>query len=167
MKKVALALTVALVPALASAEDVWRWTDAHGVIHYSNVALNVPARAAVVDTPITLEVDRLPGAPAETGLVEAAVRPAPGGRSASRSRWLPDAPRIYDEARLRFGCYTAGVLYFGGFAQPDDIAGELNCYPYRLGPEAWLNAARAELAMRRSGVNPRDMARLYQEDQGR
>ena len=39
----------------------------------------------------------------------------------------------------------------------------MNCLPYRFGPEAWLNAARAELAMRQSGINPRDMMRLYTE----
>jgi hypothetical protein len=76
---------------------------------------------------------------------------------------LPDAPRVYDEQRLRFGCFTAGVLYFGGFSHPDDISSTLNCYRYRLGPDAWLNAARAELAMRQNGINPRDMAQLYSE----
>jgi len=70
--------------------------------------------------------------------------PAPSGR-----QWLPDAPRIYDDARLRFGLYSAGALYFGGFSHPDDISPNLNVYAFTLGPEAWLNAARAELGMRR------------------
>ena len=66
--------------------------------------------------------------------------------------------------RLRFGCFTAGVLFDGGFSHADDISGVMNCFPYLLGPEAWLNAARAELAMRQSGINPRDMLRLYTEE---
>jgi len=173
MRKIVLALTVALVPALALAEDMWRWKDAQGVLHYSNIARDVPAGATLVDTHITLEVDRLPGAPVEPvlemrgGQVVDPGERAPGrvpGVTRPRSfKPLPDAPRVYDEQRLRFGCFTAGTLYFGGFSHPDDISGTLNCYPYRLGPDAWLNAARAELAMRQNGINPRDMVQLYSE----
>jgi hypothetical protein len=79
---------------------------------------------------------------------------------------LPDAPRVYDDARLEFGCYTAGVLWAGGFSHANDISGVPNCYPYRLGPRAWLNAAQAELAMRENGINPRDMMQLYMEEVG-
>lgn len=79
---------------------------------------------------------------------------------------LPDGPRVYDEARLKFGCYTAGVLWAGGFSHANDISGVVNCYPYRLGPRAWLNAAQAELAMRENGINPRDMMKLYAEEHG-
>ena len=79
---------------------------------------------------------------------------------------LPDAPRIYDEARLKFGCYTASVLSAGGFAHANDISSVGNCYPYRLGPRAWLNAAQAELSMRENGINPRDMMQLYMEERG-
>jgi len=42
-----------------------------------------------------------------------------------------------------------------------------NCYPYRLGPEAWLNAARAELGLRQSGINPRDVMQLQTESAAR
>jgi hypothetical protein len=86
--------------------------------------------------------------------------------SSGRFEPLPDAPRVYDEARLKFGCYTAGVLSAGGFAHADDISNVGNCYPYRLGPAAWLNAARAELSMRENGINPRTMMQLYMEEHG-
>ena len=176
MRSILLALTVTLAPALVSAQDVWRWKDARGVLHYSNRAGDAPSGAAVVKTPITLEVKRLPGAPVEPVLdlrggqvMDSADRPAARRRIASpaRSRWLPDAPRIYDAPRLRFGCYTAGVLYYGGFAHADDISGVQNCYPYRLGPEAWLNTARAELGLRQSGINPRDVMELQTENAAR
>ncbi|TMA49209.1 MAG: DUF4124 domain-containing protein [Deltaproteobacteria bacterium] len=176
MRSILLALTVTLAPALVGAEEVWRWKDGRGVLHYSNHTRNVPADAAVVKTPITLEVKRLPGAPVEPVLdlrggqvMDSADRPAARRRIASpaRSRWLPDAPRIYDAPRLRFGCYTAGVLYYGGFAHADDISGVQNCYPYRLGPEAWLNTARAELGLRQSGINPRDVMELQTENAAR
>jgi hypothetical protein len=171
MRKVLLALSVALLPALVHADEVYRWKDERGVVHYSNIAGNAPADAAVVETPITLEVDRLPGA-TDAPVLElsggqvsdayavAAPAPAPSGR-----QWLPDAPRIYDDARLRFGLYSAGALYFGGFSHPDDISPNLNIYAFTLGPEAWLNAARAELGMRQNGINPRDMMKLYMQQQ--
>lgn len=175
MRQVLLALSVALLPAVVHADELYRWKDDGGVVHYSNVSTLAPAGAAVVETPITLEVDRLPGA-AEA---EDASLAFSGGHVITqdqlegyappgyRFRPLPDAPRIYDEQRLRFGCFTGGVLYYGGFSHADDISATMNCYPYRLGPEAWLNAARSELAMRQNGINPRDMMQLYAEQGGR
>jgi len=47
MTRIALLLLVAL-PALARADDVWRWTDNAGHVHYSNVPGHVPAHAASV-----------------------------------------------------------------------------------------------------------------------
>lgn len=171
MRKVLLALSVALVPALGHAEDLYRWTDAGGVVHYTNIARQAPSDAVVVDTPITLEVDRLPGAAepvlamADGQVTDGMVAPAaaPGHGHSRDGAWLPDAPRIYDDARLRFGLYSSGALYYGGFSHADDISPNLNVYAFTLGPEAWLNAARAELAMRQNGINPRDMMKLYLE----
>ena len=170
MRPVLFALMVALVPALVHADELYRWTDERGVLHYSNVGDLAPADATVVTTPITLEVARLPGDAPEEPRYAPAVRPLPRPEFQGYAppnytfRPLPDAPRIYDERRLMFGCFSAGALYFGGFAHANDISPTLNCLPYRLGPEAWLNAARSELAMRQSGINPRDMWRLYTED---
>jgi hypothetical protein len=170
MRQALLTLALALAPTLVHAEDVYRWQDERGVLHYSNVGDAAPADATLVKTPITLEVAKLPGgeAPVREQRPAARLIPRPEFRGYAPPNYvfraLPDAPRIYDERRLRFGCFSAGVLYYGGFAHADDISPTLNCLPYRLGPEAWLNAARAELAMRQSGVNPRDMWRIYTED---
>lgn len=197
MTRLALALTLAALPALASAgQDMWTWTDDAGTVHYSNIAKFTPDGAKAVDSRITVEVDRIPGDESgaadsvtdmesyrrlpfdggnqftgryERGRVYDSFRdhhaestyPNPGGFQA-----LPDAPRVYDEARLKFGCYTAGVLWAGGFSHAGDISGVPNCYPYRLGPRAWLNAAQAELAMRENGISPRDMMQLYMEERG-
>jgi len=171
MRKVLLALSLALVPAFVHADEVYRWKDERGVVHYTNVARNAPADAAVVETPILLEVDRMPGAPEEPALelsgghVGEAYATAATVAAPSERQWFPDAPRIYDDARLRFGLYSAGALYFGGFSHADDISPNLNVYAFTLGPEAWLNAARAELGMRQNGINPRDMMKLYMEQQ--
>ena len=166
MKQVLLALTVALLPVCAAhADELYKWKDERGVVHYTNVEQNAPAGAALVDTPITLEVDRLPGSEPVLEVAGGQVGDrCPAARAAAPATgqyWYPDAPRIYDDARLRFGLYSSGALYYGGFSHADDISPNLNIYAFTLGPEAWLNAARAELAMRQNGINPRDMMRLY------
>jgi len=170
MKQLVLALPLLVLPAWGHAEDVWRWTDAQGKVHYSNVSGTVPDGATRVTTPIVIETDRLPGASrgpqltlAEGVVEERDPRPAPR-TPVRRSKWLPGPPKIYDDARLRFDCYAGNVLYNGGFAHADDIAPQIGCLPYRLGPEAWLNGARAELAMRQSGISVLDMYKLYTED---
>ncbi|HWP66095.1 MAG TPA: DUF4124 domain-containing protein [Candidatus Limnocylindria bacterium] len=170
MKHVVLALAAALVPVCAQAGDLYRWTDAGGVVHYTNVAQNAPAEAVQVDTPITLEVERLPAGDEPVlemagGQVSERCTRAHGAPAVEGQYWYPDAPRIYDEERLRFGLFSSGALYFGGFSHANDISPNLNIYAFTLGPEAWLNAAKAELAMREHGINPRDMMRLYQEAQ--
>jgi len=167
MKHVLLALTVALLPVCAAqADELYKWKDERGVVHYTNVEQNAPSDAAVVDAPITLEVSQLPGAEPALDVTGGQVsdHSCPAARAAAPANgqyWYPDAPRIYDDARLRFGLYSAGALYYGGFSHPDDISPNMNIYAYTLGPEAWLNAARAELGMRANGINPRDMMRLY------
>lgn len=173
MKQLALAMTLLALPAVGrAADDVWRWSDAQGKVHYTNIQGAVPEGASKVTTKITIVTDRLPGAPEEPGLmvangqvVDAPVRT--GSRSARTSKvaskWLPDAPQVYDEERRRFGCFAAGTLFFGGFSHADDISPALNCTPYQIGPEAWLNSAKAELAVRQNGISMRDMLRLYDE----
>jgi hypothetical protein len=120
-------------------------------------------------------VDRLPGTYADEPTLElqggtvhdGGRRPMAQPVAAAPQAFvpLPDAPQIYNEQRRRFACFAAGVLYFGGFAHADDISPVQNCYPYRLGPRAWLNSAKAELAMRENGISPRDMMQIYQEQQ--
>src|SRR5262245_21210736 len=118
MKLYALAVGLLVLPALGHASDVWRWVDADGKTHYSNVVGALPHSATRVKTTITIEAARLPGAPPEAGLtiVGGVVRDA-SDRSTRRteeakksSRWLPDAPRIYDDARLRYGCVVGDIL---------------------------------------------------------
>jgi hypothetical protein len=132
MRQILLALIVALAPALTYAEDVYRWVDERGVVHYSNLSDVAPADATVVTTPITLEVTRLPGDTEGTPRPEPAAhvtRPEFRGYAPPNYtfRPLPDAPRVYDERRLLFGCFSAGALYYGGFAHADDISPVMNC----------------------------------------
>ncbi len=155
MKRFILALSLLVVPALAGADEMWRWTDASGTIHYSNVESLVPADADAVKTRIIREVNTIPSRDdlrmADGEIVEAA-EPAP---PVARKR----PTKIYDAERLRRGCFTAGILYFGGWSHADDISPSMNCLPYMFGPEAWLNAAKAELALRQNGISERDISR--------
>ena len=174
MKLYALVVGLVVLPALGHASDVWRWTDADGKTHYSNVVGALPHSATRVETTITIEASRLPGAPRDGGLAidggvvtDVAERRSRREDDAKRSsRWLPDAPRIYDDARLRYGCVVGDILYNGGFSHSEDITHGLTCAPYRLGPRAWLNAAKAELAVRENGINPFDLKKYYDESNG-
>lgn len=155
MKRFLLAMSLLVVPALAGADDLWKWTDASGVVHYSNVQSLVPADADAVKTRIIREVSSIPSQN-ELRMAEGeVVEPAVDVPAAPRKR----PTKIYDEERLRRGCFTAGVLYFGGWAHADDISPVMNCLPYMFGPEAWLNAAKAELALRQNGISERDLYR--------
>src|SRR5437660_1033632 len=155
-----LAVLLVLVPALVHAEDVWRWKDAKGTLHYSNRAADAPPDATIVNTRLTIEATRLPGAEAEPAMEDGTVTDVRNGHRLRREP-APRPHRIYSEQRLRFGCYSSSVLYSGGWAHPDDINVVGNCLPYLLGPEAWLNAARAELALREHGLDWRELVPMY------
>jgi hypothetical protein len=145
---------------LALAEQAWRWSGSDGTVHYSNQRELAPPDAQVVDRRIVIETHRLPGATADDAEIAgvAAKRPP---RSAAA-----EPPRIYDEARLRFGCWASKVLYAGGWAHADDILTPHTCYRFTLGdPQAWLHAARAELAIREHGLDLRAMMKAYEVEQ--
>jgi hypothetical protein len=164
MKTLVTLAAFTLLPTLAAAETMWRWTDADGALRYSNQRELAPATAAPVETRLIVETTRIPGAETEPDLVledgvvtEAATAAPEPTRSGKRKP-------IYTEERLRFGCYAAGVLYSGGWAHSEDITVEGNCLPYLLGPQAWLNAARAELALREHGLDWRQVVLMYLSD---
>jgi Domain of unknown function (DUF4124) len=167
MKYLLTATAVCLLStATGSAESVWRWTDANGTLHYSNQRALAPAAAETVSSVITgsRAAQRLPRVGDEDTY-------APRADTAASDR-APSDPRpverrlhrIYDEERMRFGCYTGGVLFFGGWAHADDISSSIACSRYLLGPEAWLNTARAELAVRQNGISARELYRMYRAD---
>ncbi len=159
MKILTAVLAVVTLAGLARAEEVWRWRDASGTICYTNRAGVAPADAAPVTTRLTIEAARLPGAEPDLEMREGMVIDA---RAEQRAAAAPARRhRIYSEQRLRFGCYSSSVLYSGGWSHPDDIAVIGNCLPYLLGPEAWLNAARAELALREHGLDWRELVPMY------
>src|SRR5262245_46839604 len=127
-----LAVLLALAPVVAHAEDVWRWKDATGTVHYSNRATVAPPDATVVTTGIVIEASRLPGAEPDLVVQDGMVIDARAERPTARMR-AKQPHRIYTEERLRFGCYSSSVLYSGGWAHPDDINMTGNCLPYLLG----------------------------------
>ena len=52
MIRAAVLATTLLLPALALADEVWRWKDSSGRLHYSNVRAHVPRYAEPVATDI-------------------------------------------------------------------------------------------------------------------
>ncbi len=154
MKTLVCLLALTVVPTLVHAEDVWRWKDANGTTCYSNQSSVAPPGAAVVTTRLVIEATRLPDREPDLVMEDGAVIPA-------SERPEPRRHRIYSERRLRFGCYASNVLFAGGWAHPDDITLTGNCLPYLLGPEAWLNAARAELGLREHGLDWRQLVPMY------
>lgn len=164
MNKFLLGLCLLALPAAGRAEEVWRWTDANGTTHYSNIEARIPTDAQAVKTRIVREVSRIPDANAELRMDD--------GRIVERQAATATAPvrrrdkRIYTKERLKFGCWATQVLYAGGWAHADDISPTLNCFPFMMGtPEAWLNAAKAELAIRQHGLDLRSMVQAWDESQ--
>ena len=159
MKTLAALLVIAALPPLARAEEVWRWRDANGTLCYSNRAEVAPPDATPVRTRLIVEAERLPG-PSDLVMDDGVVTKA--------REWRPEArpPRqklhpTYTGKRLRFGCYASSLLFSGGWSHPDDINVTGSCLPYLLGPEAWLNAARAELGLRQNGIDWRQVVHMY------
>src|SRR5262245_55281292 len=164
MKALASLLVLASLPALAGAEEAWRWTDGQGTIHYTNQRALAPDDAEPVTTRMIVEASRLPGGDADLALsdgmvVDAAAKKPPVAPAPRRPH------RIYTEQRRRFDCYAGGVVFAGGWGHPDDIANVGNCLPYLLGPDAWLSSARAELAMREHGLDWKQVVQMYIADQ--
>jgi len=159
MKTLAVLLVIAAVSSLAAAEEVWRWKDANGTLCYSNRTEVAPPDATPVKTRLIVETDRLPGAPdlvMEDEMATEALEQRPAAPVTRKG-----LRRIYTEKRLRFGCYASSLLFSGGWSHPDDVTVTGNCLPYLLGPEAWLNAARAELGLRQNGIDWRQVVHMY------
>ena len=77
MTRFVLVLAALTLPGLTSAEEMWRWRDATGHLHYSNVQANAPADAVSVRTKLgTMEGNVAPAPVAEK----------PTGTRAARSR---------------------------------------------------------------------------------
>jgi len=135
-------LTLALLlPVAAHAEDMFKWRDARGRIHYSNDTEKVPAGAQVVSRKLG-EIGGAPigeamAAPAETATPAAARRPAPrweAETSCVRELGLWALPhRSVDLDRRDW----FGVDYVCG--QQHDI-------------ESWLRSASTTLELRKIGL---------------
>ena len=134
MKTLALLLALALLPALAGAEEVWRWTDSRGTTHYTNRAEMAPADATPVKTRLIVEAKEL--------------------------------PRSEPDLVVRDGMVIEGITKNNAYLLYD-IGVQGNCLPYLLGPEAWLNAAHAELGLREHGIDWRQVVPMYLASPGR
>ena len=136
----AILVTALLLPIVAHAEDMFRWRDARGRLHYSNDTEKVPQGAQAV----TKQLGRIGGEP-----IGASVAPEPSsGRPAGQPQetaWATTAP-----------C----PLFEGLWALPDRAV-DFNHRDFFdvdavCGPqhdiEGWLRRASTQLAMRTIGL---------------
>src|SRR5207244_10798247 len=93
MLKIALLLVLAL-PGLAGAE-MWRWKDASGQVHYSNVPGHVPSRAALVHR--------------DVGYLGAEPAPPPGELAAPSDLDRPRRERSIKRRLAEIEAFYAGV----------------------------------------------------------
>jgi hypothetical protein len=147
--KTLLLLAILCVPALVHA-DVWRWRDARGQLHYSNVSEHVPPHATVVTGGI--------------GTLASEV-PAPDMKAIERDLEAYDklhAARAAREAAAPPAPVTYSYGWPGGVAVTQIVAptlcqGEYPCAPSMLFSHnapvnLWLWQARWTLAWRELGV---------------
>jgi hypothetical protein len=64
MIRVAVLVAVLVLPALCRADQVWRWEDSAGQLHYSNIPAHVPSYAEPLRG--SIGVVRMPALPATT-----------------------------------------------------------------------------------------------------
>jgi hypothetical protein len=97
LRFVVLAAALVTLPALAGAEEVWRWRDSSGQLHYSNVPGNVPSYAE----PLRTKLGRMSGT-----VRSEPVAPAP--------RVRPEPEAAAPRARHAIERYDGRCPAFGG-----------------------------------------------------
>src|SRR5262245_57446091 len=102
------------VARAGDAEQMWKWVDEGGTVHYTNIRGQAPAQAAPLPTHLVRDVSRIPST---TPAVE--IRHESRGARDERS----DVPNVFpnpahrklrptfDRERLSFGCFASQVLF--------------------------------------------------------
>ena len=110
VRSITLTLALIALPALAGAEEMYRWRDASGGLHYGNVAGRVPADAQVVTSTIG-HLAMPPGGDIQPVAARAATEAPPPGRSGAATR-----------AR---GCCAFGGSYTVVLNNPHELADQV------------------------------------------
>ena len=106
MLRFVLVFAALALPALAGADEVWRWRDANGQLHYSNVRSNVPPDAV----PVRARLGRVGGTPAPVPASKGgrAFAPAPARTGEERPPWMQNVG----------ACGSAFPYFCPGFSVP-------------------------------------------------
>jgi hypothetical protein len=135
-------LTVALMlPLAAHAEDMFKWRDARGRIHYSNDTEKVPAGSEIV----TKQLGHIGGEPVgEAFTAPAAPAGQPGPRIVT-PRWQPETSCIRS---LGLMAMPNQVVDFDRryFFDLDQVCGKVHDI------EGWLRDASESLELRKIGL---------------
>jgi hypothetical protein len=137
----AILTLVLLLPVAARGEDMFKWRDARGRVHYSNDTEKVPAGAALV----TRKVGEIGGepigpalaAPEEPSRAPAAPRPAP--------RWSPDRSCVRELGLFALPNQSVDFDRRWWF-DVDDTCGK------QQDVEGWLRDASTTLELRKIGL---------------
>jgi Domain of unknown function (DUF4124) len=112
LRSIVAAAVLLLAASAVRAEDVWRWTDDAGHIHYSNQASKLPGNAEPVRTQIRI-------VPAPRAHYAGERRALRGGR---RGR---EGARFLEEVRVaEVGCYSSAYWYVFG-NNPHELADQV------------------------------------------
>ncbi len=130
-------LSVALLlPIAAHAEDMYRWRDAKGRLHYSNDTEKVPAGSQVV----TKQLGHIGGQP----IGEAMEAPAPRERTVEPG-WVPTTSCVGDMGLFALPHRSVDLDRRGWF-EVDRACGRQHDI------EAWLRDATTALELRKIGL---------------
>jgi hypothetical protein len=129
-------LTLALLlPIAAHAEDMFRWRDAKGRVHYSNDTEKVPAGSPVV----TKQLGQIGGAP----IGEPVAPTAP--KASNEAGWTPPASCVGDLGLFALPHRSVDLDRRGWF-EVDRACGRQHDI------ESWLRSATTTLELRKIGL---------------
>jgi len=112
LRSIVVAAVLLLAASAVRAEEVWRWTDDAGHIHYSNQASKVPGDAEPVRTQIKI----VPAPRAHYPEPRWALRGGRRGRAGAR---------LLEEVSIaEVGCYTSAYWYVFG-NNPHELADQV------------------------------------------
>jgi len=136
-------LTVALLlPLAAHAEDMFKWRDARGRIHYSNDTEKVPAGSEIV----TKQLGHIGGEPVGEAYTEPV---APAGQPAARivtPRWGTQGGGCLRQLGYWAFPHSSVDLDRPYWYSVDSICGQQHDF------EGWLRGAAFQLEMRKVGL---------------
>jgi hypothetical protein len=129
------------VPAAAIAEDMYRWRDARGRVHYSNDTEKVPEGAVAV----TKQLGHIGGDPIGEAVQAPALQDEAGAEQSPPARWTASAGCVADLGLIALPHRAVD------FDRRDWFDVDRTCGPQH-DVEGWLRRASTRLELRKIGL---------------